>query len=79
MGAYRCNGMISHDHDIDLAIYSKETFDKLLFLFQEKLPKKYNLHPWRLTNKLDGTKNDLKKTMFIFVPGVFSGVTSTSV
>jgi phosphorylcholine metabolism protein LicD len=45
VGASRCNGMIPHDHDIDLAIYSKETFDKLLFLFQEKLPKKIQFTP----------------------------------
>jgi len=43
LGAYRCKGMIPHDHDIDLAIYSKETFDKLSSILQTELPKEYNL------------------------------------
>jgi phosphorylcholine metabolism protein LicD len=43
LGAYRCNGIIPHYHDIDLAIYSKETFDKLSSILQNELPKEYNL------------------------------------
>lgn len=43
LGAYRCNGMIPHDNDTDVAIFGDEDFERGRKALEEHLPAEYSM------------------------------------